>query len=210
MVATVRAWRRSELGEHVLVLMSFVRCSKTTCRRRRPVINALTKTETAALVCYLAVSELATFGLQGEWLSTANLVESASIWLARNDLATSWLDRVSIARMTHKISKGVAGAENLVSAPIQAERLFIDAMLVNFADPLVAKVWRTCLELQANRAFRTCQIADWESPALRCEFCGKVSLPGRGSRGQLQPEQPDLTRRLSVRHPILPQPDGVA
>lgn len=108
--------------------------------------EALTRNETAALLCYLAVNELATFALQGEWLPTANLVESARIWLAKNTLIASWLDRVTIARKAHGIARDLISLESASNAPIQPERLFTDAMSANYADALVAKVWLRCLE----------------------------------------------------------------
>jgi hypothetical protein len=108
--------------------------------------EALTRNETAALHCYLAVNELAAFALQGEWLPTASLVESARIWLAKNTLTASWLDRVTIARRAHRIARDLITLESASNAPTQPERLFTDAMSVNYADAVVAKVWLRCLE----------------------------------------------------------------
>ncbi|MGF6303004.1 hypothetical protein [Paraburkholderia sp. WC7.3d] len=44
-------------------------------------VHTLTRDQMATLLCYLAIAELAAFALQGAWLSEANLVESARIWV---------------------------------------------------------------------------------------------------------------------------------
>jgi hypothetical protein len=113
--------------------------------------HTLTPEQMATLLCYLATAELAAFALQGAWLSEANLVESARIWFARNDLTTGWLDRVTLAQRAHAIAQDVVLFDNVQLSAIIPARLFTDAMTVNYADALVTKIWHRCLDVPRHR-----------------------------------------------------------
>ena len=104
----------------------------------------LTRDQAASLRCYLAVSDLAAYALDGKQLSPESLVESARIWLARNACHASWFERLTIATEAQTVAKTVLEADVKSGDDIQPARLFTDAMTVNYADPLVAKVWRRC------------------------------------------------------------------
>jgi hypothetical protein len=104
----------------------------------------LTKDQAASLRCYLAVSDLASYALDGERLSPESLVESARIWLARNVCNASWFERLTIATEAQAIAKTTLELDVGIREAVQPERLFTDEMTVNYADPLVAKIWRRC------------------------------------------------------------------
>ncbi|WP_429433605.1 hypothetical protein [Paraburkholderia sp. GAS33] len=104
----------------------------------------MTRQQAASLRCYLAVSDLAAYALDGKQLSPESLVESARIWLARNACHASWFERLTIAIEAQTVAKTVLEANVKSGDDIQPARLFTDAMTVNYADPLVAKVWRRC------------------------------------------------------------------
>jgi hypothetical protein len=79
--------------------------------------------ETASLLCYLAVCEVAAFHLQGDWLRLTELVEPAGIWLARNGLATDWLERVVAARMAKSIAQQVVEQISIAAGSIDTSQL---------------------------------------------------------------------------------------
>jgi hypothetical protein len=100
----------------------------------------LTKDQAASLRCYLAVSDLAAYALNGKRLAPESLVESARIWLARYACNASWFERLTIATEAQAVAKTTLEVDVENREAIQPERLFTDAMTVNYADALVAKV----------------------------------------------------------------------
>src|SRR5260221_572043 len=71
--------------------------------------------ETASLLRYLAVCEVAAFSLHGDWLRLTEPDEPARIWFARNGLATDWLDRVVAARMAKAIARQVVARYSIAA-----------------------------------------------------------------------------------------------
>jgi hypothetical protein len=112
-------------------------------------IRSLTKDQAASLRCYLAVSDVAAYALDGNWLTRECLVESARIWLARNSCTATWFERLLIANEAHNIAKATREHDVESEEATRPERLFTDMMTVNYADPLVAKIWRRCADATA-------------------------------------------------------------
>lgn len=106
-------------------------------------------TPTTNLLCYLAVSELAAVVLHDTPSTDAHLVESARIWLASRSLDAGWLERVTFARKARRIARQLHGAQTWSAAQLQPANLFIDATTTNPADPVVAEVWRACVDATA-------------------------------------------------------------
>ncbi|TDN62208.1 hypothetical protein [Paraburkholderia sp. BL10I2N1] len=77
--------------------------------------RTLTREQMAALLCYLATAELAVFALQGTWLTETRLVESARLWLARNQLTIGGDDRIAVAQRAHDIAADVVALDNVDS-----------------------------------------------------------------------------------------------
>ncbi|RKE25212.1 hypothetical protein B0G76_6736 [Paraburkholderia sp. BL23I1N1] len=102
--------------------------------------------DAAALLCYLAVCELAVMALQGASLTTADLVESSRIWLARNCLSAGWLERVTLAQRAGDVVKQVVHQGRISPEKLIPQRMFVDATTVNYEDPLVARVWKASLD----------------------------------------------------------------
>lgn len=107
-------------------------------------VRPLTKELAASLRCYLAVSDLAAYALDGRWLTPDCLVESARIWLARNGSTAPWFARLTISTEAHVIAKAVLESELKDTDAARPEQLFTDAMTVNYASAVVAKIWRRC------------------------------------------------------------------
>ena len=97
-------------------------------------VHPLTKEQDASSRCYLAVSDLAAYALDGRWLIPDCLVESARIWLARLTISTE----------AHVIAKAVLESELKDRDAARPEQLFTDAMTVNYASAVVARIWRRC------------------------------------------------------------------
>lgn len=104
----------------------------------------LTESHAAVLRCYLAVGDLAAYALHQDWLSTEHLVESARVWLVRNACAATWLERVNIVAEACNIAQSVIRCEPASGNGGSADQLFNADLTVNFASPLVARVWRRC------------------------------------------------------------------
>ncbi|MEQ5842692.1 hypothetical protein N0A02_24885 [Paraburkholderia acidicola] len=114
-----------------------------------PSADELNAHSTAALLCYLAVSELAAVVLHDAPSTDTQLVESARIWLARHALDAGWLERVTFARKARRIAKRFAVGQTWSAAQLQPSNLFLDATTTNPADPVVAQVWRACSDADA-------------------------------------------------------------
>ena len=99
--------------------------------------------------CYLAVSDVASLSLQGDWLSNDQLVESTRIWLQRNALTASWLERIEVVAEAREIARAVVEHELNDEGDARPE-LFTSAMTVQYASPLVAKIWRRCNSAVSN------------------------------------------------------------
>ncbi|PRY05998.1 hypothetical protein [Paraburkholderia sp. BL25I1N1] len=104
-------------------------------------LPVLTDAHAAVLRCYLAVSDVAAYKLQGRWLSSENMVESSRLWLARNACVATWLERVKIAAEAHAIAAAsVVGQTDIQKANVS--HLFTEQFTVNFASPIVAHIWQ--------------------------------------------------------------------
>jgi hypothetical protein len=107
-------------------------------------LPVLTEAHASVLRCYLAVTDIAAYQMQGHWLSSENLAESARLWLQRNACTASWLERVSVTAEAHDIAHQVVREGLTDSETPRPDRLFTTQLTVNFASPLVAKVWGKC------------------------------------------------------------------
>ena len=110
----------------------------------------LTDAHKSVLRCYLAVSDVAALSLQGDWLSNDHLVESTRIWLQQNALTASWLERIEVVAQAREIARTVVGHELNVGDDARPEQLFTSAMTVQYASPVVAKIWRRCNSAISN------------------------------------------------------------
>lgn len=104
----------------------------------------MTESHAAVLRSYLAVSDLAAYALPQDWLTTEHLVGSARIWLVRNACAATWLERVRIVSEARDIARAVIRCEIISGNGSGVDQLFNGDLTMNFASPLVAKVWRRC------------------------------------------------------------------
>ncbi|REE23168.1 hypothetical protein B0G71_6407 [Paraburkholderia sp. BL27I4N3] len=108
-------------------------------------LPVLTDAHAAVLRCYLAVSDVAAYKLQGRWLSSENMVESSRLWLARNACVATWLERVTIAAEAHAIAAAsVVGCQTDIQKA-NVSHLFTEQFTVNFASPVVARIWQKCV-----------------------------------------------------------------
>jgi hypothetical protein len=104
------------------------------------------------LLCYLVTSALASYALTKTW-RVDHVVESARIWLVRNRMSASWLDRLMLGQMALKLSR-----EHLtdVHAVRQTDviKLFTNELTLNYQNPLVGHIWQRCCDaLKANASW---------------------------------------------------------
>jgi hypothetical protein len=114
-------------------------------------LPVMTGAHADVLRCYLAVSDLAACQSQGAWLSVDNRIESSRTWLATHACVATWLERAAIAAEAHAIAQDIAqeiAHHGLVDeGPESGNPLFTAQMTLNFASPLVARVWRKCIDV---------------------------------------------------------------
>jgi hypothetical protein len=99
------------------------------------------------LLCYLVASALASHAFTQCW-RVEHVVESARIWLARNRIAMSWLERVILGQLALRLSREHLAATKAVPHA-KVAILFADEMKLNYRSPLVTEIWQRC-----NRALR--------------------------------------------------------
>ncbi len=105
------------------------------------------------LLCYLVTSALASHALTKTWC-VEHVVESARIWLARNRMWASWLDRVMLGQLSLKLSREHLSASHAVRQS-DALSLFANELTVNYQSPLVGHIWQRrsdALEADSYRA----------------------------------------------------------
>jgi hypothetical protein len=72
-----------------------------------------------------------------------HVVESARIWLARNKISASWLDRLMLGQLALKLSREHLTASNTVRQS-DALSLFTNELALNYQSPLVGHIWQRC------------------------------------------------------------------
>jgi hypothetical protein len=94
------------------------------------------------LLCYLVATVLASHALTKTW-RVEHVVESARIWLARNMMSASWLDRLMLGQMALKLSSEQLSASSAVR---QADvlTLFTNELTLNYQSALVGHIWQRC------------------------------------------------------------------
>lgn len=107
-------------------------------------LPVLTDAHAAVLRCYLAVSDIAAYRSHGHWLTSESMVESARLWLAKNACVATWFERITIAAQAHDIAEELICSGVTENEAAHADRLFTAQLTVNFASPLVARIWRKC------------------------------------------------------------------
>ena len=96
----------------------------------------------AHLLCYLVTSALASHALTKTW-RVDHVVESARIWLVRNRMSASWLDRLMLGQMALKLSREHLSASHSVRQS-DALTLFTNELTLNYQSPLVGQIWQRC------------------------------------------------------------------
>ena len=103
------------------------------------------------LLCYLVASALASYALTKTW-RVEHVVESARIWLARNKMSASWLDRLMLGQLALKLSREHLSASNTVRQS-DALTLFTSELTLNYPSPLVGRIWQRCSDALAGDSY---------------------------------------------------------
>jgi hypothetical protein len=104
------------------------------------------------LLCYLVSSALASHALTKTW-RVDHVVESARIWLARNMMSASWLDRLMLGQMALKLSREHLAASHAVRQS-DALMLFTNELTLNYQSPLVGHIWQRCSDALKAGSYR--------------------------------------------------------
>lgn len=94
------------------------------------------------LLCYLVVSALASHALTKTW-RVEHVVESVRIWLARNMMSASWLDRLMLGQLALRLSREHLAASGVVLQS-DAFALFTNELGLNYQSALVGRIWQRC------------------------------------------------------------------
>jgi hypothetical protein len=101
---------------------------------------------------YLVSSALASHALTKTW-RVGHVVESARIWLARNMMSASWLDRLMLGQMALKLSREHLAASHAVRQS-DALTLFTNELTLNYQSPLVGHIWQRCSDALKTGSYR--------------------------------------------------------
>ena len=104
------------------------------------------------LLCYLVSSALASHALTKTW-RVDYVVESARIWLARNMLSASWLERLMLGQMALKLSREHLAVSHAVRQS-DALTLFTNELTLNYQSPLVGHIWQRCSDALKTGSYR--------------------------------------------------------
>lgn len=114
-------------------------CKTTNMPLSKRSLNSATRTH---LLCYLVVSALASHALTKTW-RVEHVVESVRIWLARNMMSASWLDRLMLGQLALKLSREhLAASDVIYQSDVLA--LFTNELGLNYQSPLVGRIWHRC------------------------------------------------------------------
>jgi hypothetical protein len=94
------------------------------------------------LLCYLVASALASYALTKSW-RIDHMVESARIWLARNQKSTSWLERIMLGQLALKLARE---QQAQTRAYADVGTLFNSELGLNYESPVVGRLWQRCSE----------------------------------------------------------------
>jgi hypothetical protein len=123
--------------------------SESNMPRPRQSISPAARTH---LLCYLVSSALASHALTKTW-RVDHVVESARIWLARNMMSASWLDRLMLGQMALKLSREHLAASHAVRQS-DALMLFTNELTLNYQSPLVGHIWQRCSDVLKAGSYR--------------------------------------------------------
>jgi hypothetical protein len=82
-----------------------------------------------------------------------HIVESARIWLARNMMSASWLERLMLGQMALKLSREHLIASHAVRQS-DALTLFTNELTLNYQSPLVGHIWQRCSDALCTSSYR--------------------------------------------------------
>jgi len=115
--------------------------------------QSITPAAQTHLLCYLVTSALASHALTKTW-RIDHVVESTRIWLVRNRMSASWLDRLMLGQMALKLSRDhLTGVHAVRQSDVLT--LFTNEMTLNYQNPLVVHIWQRCSDALEARASRT-------------------------------------------------------
>jgi hypothetical protein len=119
-------------------------------QRLKQPIGAVERTD---LLCYLVTSALLSHALTRTW-RVDHVVESSRIWLAKNMMSASWLDRLMLGRPALKLLRKQLRASHSMRQS-DAVTLFTKDLTLNYQSSLVRQIWQRCsdaLEAVSHRA----------------------------------------------------------
>jgi len=123
-------------------------CKSANMPRQRQSISPAARTH---LLCYLVASALASHALTKTW-RVEHVVESARIWLARNMMSASWLDRLMLGQMALKLSREqLSASRTLRQADVLT--LFTNELTLNYQSALVGHIWQRCSDALAASSY---------------------------------------------------------
>jgi hypothetical protein len=112
----------------------------------------ISPTERTDLLCYLVTSTLLSHALTKTW-RVDHVVESTRIWLAKNMMSASWLDRLMLGQLALKLSREQLSASHSMRQS-DALTLFTNELTLNYQSPLVRQIWQRCSDALEAGSYR--------------------------------------------------------
>jgi hypothetical protein len=75
------------------------------------------------------------------------------MWLARNMMSASWLDRLMLGQMALKLSREHLSASRAVRQS-DVLTLFTNELTLNYQSPLVGRIWQRCSDALGASSYR--------------------------------------------------------
>jgi len=144
------SWVRVQITCAYLIASPSPESESTHMPRQQQSISPAARTH---LLCYLVTSALASYALTKTW-RVDHVVESARIWLVRNRMSASWLDRLMLGQMALKLSREHLTSVHAVRQS-DVHTLFTNELTLNYQNPLVGHIWKRCSDALEANASRT-------------------------------------------------------
>ncbi|QIN62615.1 hypothetical protein SBC1_26310 [Caballeronia sp. SBC1] len=103
----------------------------------------------AELLCFLVATAAASHSLTCEW-RVDHVVESCRLWLRRNSMRMSWLERVNLGQLALRVARRDLRSAGVAVRQAHVQALFTGDMSLNKASTLVQRMLLVCAEAMSG------------------------------------------------------------
>jgi hypothetical protein len=111
------------------------------------------------LLCFLVATVAASYALTRDW-RVDHVVESCRLWLRRNGVVLSWLQRVRLGQLAFRIARRDLRRAGIAVRQAHVQSLFTADMALNMSSTLVQRMRDVCGNACASIALHDCRGGD--------------------------------------------------